>query len=136
MVVDCLEERLIYEAEEMECSFCQVPSVLELGMVDAPWGSKEPAAKARRALLRHTVEMYNVWLAASMDGSRIVTSDLSRWAQEDDLRTIIWFAALNRDGRMRDHFPTARSATPRFTSLHAYREIAHSRALKQHRLTG
>ena len=142
---DCMEERLMDEEDDKEwmcfepaesSSALDSPDMLPGSTEDGPWGSETVGAKARWALLRHTVEMYNMWLAGPMDSSRIVTSDLSQWAQEDDLRTIIWLSALNRDGRMRDHFPSVKSAKPRFTSLHVYREIAHARALEQHRLVG
>jgi len=107
-----------------------VPGTLQ----DEPWDQK-PGTKARRALLGHAIDMYNQWLAAPIEGSRITVAELGEWAHEDDLHTIIWLAALNRDARTRDYFPSATSVTPRFTNPHIYLERSHRKAVERRKLS-
>jgi hypothetical protein len=127
---DCAEERWMDIEDDLEL-LLEVPTVSCLTNEWEPF-TVLPGAKARSALLRHAAEMYNQWLAAPVGGSQIVISDLG-WSQQDDLTAIIWLAALNRDGKTRMHFPSAKSVAPRFTSLAAYREAAHGRVVEQHR---
>jgi hypothetical protein len=126
---DCREERQMYVEDDLELLF-EVPTVSCLTEEWEP-STVTPGAKVRSALLRHAAEMYNQWLAAPVDGSRVSVGDL-RWAQEEDLAAIIWLAALNRDGATKIHFPAATSAAPRFTKLAVYREVAHVRVMEQH----
>lgn len=110
------------------------PDMIPGTLQDEPWDEK-PGRKARRALLGHAIDMYNQWLAAPVEGSRITSAELGWWAHEGDLHTIIWLAALNRDARTKDYFPSAKSVTPRFTNPRIYLERAHSKAVERRKLS-
>jgi frataxin-like iron-binding protein CyaY len=126
---DCAEERWMDIEDDLEL-LLEVPTV---SCLTNEWDCSTVllGAKARSALLRHAAEMYNQWLAAPVDGSRVAVADL-QWAQQEDLAAIVWIAALNRDGATKIHFPAATSAAPRFTKLAVYREVAHVRVMEQH----